>query len=255
MSLVAEMMKSSTMEVAQKRTVQRVVAGGRFCAVMLDDGGVGVANICPDVCGEPSPQVVGSLPQPGTSAADLLRTLGSSTHSAVGLATANALANRSCCWEERSTRGDLLDVLELRPDDQVGMVGCFAPLLEPVRRQVQQLSVFERGPRLTPELLPEKQALEMLPRCSVALITSTTIVNGTIDNLLQAATGCREVALLGPSTPFVPEIFTEDCCVTLMAGVVVLDTKRLLQIVEEGGGTRDFGASVAKVSVRVPLAS
>jgi uncharacterized protein (DUF4213/DUF364 family) len=235
---------------------------------MLDDGGVGVANLCPDVCGVPSRHVSGLLPEPGTSAANALATLASPERSAVGLATANALANRFAGvanesygnapwhdtkrWRQASVGSDVLDVIELRPDDHVGMVGCFNPLVKGIRRRVQRLSVFERGPRLTSGLLPEDRAAEVLPECSVTLITATTIINGSIDELLAAAADCREVVLLGPSTPLVPEVFdTSSGRVTLLAGVVVTNAEELLSTVTQNGGTRDFKTSVAKVNARV----
>jgi uncharacterized protein (DUF4213/DUF364 family) len=256
---------------ARDRTIQQAVAGGRFCAVMLNDGGMGVANLCPDVCGQPSRKVSDELPQPGTVAVDALATLSSAKRSAVGLATANALANRPATGSHQagqaafahvglrgaaSTEGDLLDVLELRPEDDVGMVGCFSPLVEPIRRRVRRLSVFERGRRLMPDLLPEDRATEMLPQCSVAIITATTLINGTIDQLLAAAGQCREVVLLGPSTPLVPEVFAGlPHRVTLLAGVVVTNAEELLRTVAGDGGTRDFKTSVAKVNVRVNTVS
>ena len=264
---VAEMLKRHLTARARERTIQRAVAGGRFCAVMLDDGGVGVANLCPDVCGEPSRRVSDWLPRPATPAADALATLTVPERSAVGLAAANALANRpaggaapsdgtrprnSGHWSEASKEGDLLDVLELWPDDHVGMVGCFSPLVERIRRRVGRLSIFERGRRLTPDLLPEDRAAQVLPECSVALITSTTLMNGTIDALLLAAANCREVVLLGPSTPLVPEVFAESPRrASLLAGVVVTDAEELLRTVARDGGTRDFKTCVVKVNVRV----
>jgi hypothetical protein len=42
-----------------------------------------------------------------------------------------------------------------------------------------------------------------LPRCQVALLTSTSIINHTLENLLNAAHSCRDVTLLGASTPLV----------------------------------------------------
>jgi len=158
--------------------------------------------------------------------------------------------------DELSIRGDLLDVLELRPDDHVGMVGCFSPMVEGIRRRVRRLSIFERGPRLISDFLPEDRAAEVLPECSVALITATTLINGTIDELLAAAQNCREVVLLGPSTPLVPEVFvTVPHLVTLLAGVVVTDADELLGTVARDGGTRDFKTSVVKVNVRVDTVS
>lgn len=256
---------------ARGRTIERAVSGARFCAVVLDDGGAGVANLCPEVCGRPSRYVSDMLPRRGTPAAEALATLASPEHSAVGLATANALANRFTeeangprgnsawrsigRWRRASIGSDLLDVLELRPDDHVGMVGCFSPMLDRIRRSAARLSIFERGPRLTSDLLPEDQAADVLPECSVALITATTVINGTLDELLSAAQDCREVVLLGPSTPLAPEVFsTVSGRITLLAGVVVTSPEQLLRTVTRDGGTRDFKASVVKMNVRVSAA-
>jgi uncharacterized protein (DUF4213/DUF364 family) len=253
--LAVKTLCSHLMPAAQERTARQVVAGVRFCAVMLDDGGTGVANLCPDVCGEPSRRVSDRLPQRGTPAADVLATLGSSTRSALGLATANALANRPGNWggmrDAAVIGGDLLEVLELRPDDHVGMVGCFSPLVEPIRQRVGWLSIFERAPRLTPDLLPENRAAELLPECSVALITATTLMNGTIDALLDAAANCREVVLLGPSTPLAPQVFADPPRrASLLSGMVVTDAEELLRVIARGAGTRDFKSSIAKVNIR-----
>lgn len=108
------------------------------------------------------------------------------------------------------------------------------------------------GPRLTSDLLPESQADELLAQCSVAIITATTLVNGTIDALLAAAANCRAVVMLGPSTPLVPDVFMDaPRRVSLLAGVVVTDANELLRVVARDGGTRDFLASVVKVNVKV----
>ncbi len=253
---VVDVLTSHLMAEARQRTIRQAVAGGRFCAVMLDDGGVGMANLCPDVCGQPSRQVSDRLPRPGMPAADALATLARPARSAIGLATANALANRPGGagerWAGPGIEGDLLDAVELRPNDHVGMVGCFYPLVEGIRRRVRRLSIFERGQRLSPDLLPEDRATELLPQCSVALLTATTLINGTIDALLAAAANCREVVLLGPSTPLVPGVFANSPRrASLLAGMLVTDPEELLRTVARDGGTRDFKTCATKVNVRV----
>ena len=64
------------------------------------------------------------------------------------------------------------------------------------------------------------------------MFTATTLLNGTIDALLAAAANCREVVMLGPSTPPEPQAFTEDLRrATLLAGIVVTNVEELLHTI------------------------
>ena len=154
---------------ARGRTVRQAVAGARFCGVRLDDGGTGVVNICADGCGSAAVSVAEWLPQAGTLAADALTALGSRERAAIGLATANALANRSWCdrgrWDDAHLGGDVLEAVALGPDDHVGMVGCFTPLVNAIRSRVRRLTIFERASRAAADHLPADRAAEVLPEC------------------------------------------------------------------------------------------
>lgn len=55
---------------------------------------------------------------------------------------------------------------------------------------------------------------------------------------------------LGPSTPILPEVFGARG-VTLLSGVRVADRERAMRVVSEGGGTRQFGGAVKKLTLRV----
>jgi uncharacterized protein len=83
------------------------------------------------------------------------------------------------------------------------------------------------------------------------ILSATTLLNRTIDGLLQLCQNAREVAILGPSTPLLPEAFGTHG-VTLLSGIQVIDPQRALRIVSEGGGTRQFGGAVRKLTVRLP---
>jgi hypothetical protein len=146
--------------------------------------------------------------------------------------------------------GDILEYMKLRPDDNVGMVGYFAPLVPALRKKTLSLKIFEQVDRVTGDLLPEKDAYRLLPHCQVALITSTSILNNTIDDILASAQSCREVVLLGASTPLIPEAFI-DTAVTILSGVVVIAPEEIMRIVSEGGGMRFFKNHIKKVNVRI----
>ena len=125
----------------------------------------------------------------------------------------------------------------------------FGPFVEPLRRRAKTLHVFERHPAVDSGVLPESAAVEILPQCGVVILTATTLLNRTLDDLLACCRSAREVAIVGPSTPLLPAVFASGG-VTLLSGVQVVDGQRVLRVISEGGGTRQFGSAVRKLTVR-----
>ena len=91
--------------------------------------------------------------------------------------------------------GDILEALKLRESDHVAMIGSFGPLIAPLRKRAASLSIFDR--RARPGAKPAHEAFEDLAKSDVAIISATTLIDGSITPLLDAASDCREVALLG----------------------------------------------------------
>ncbi len=234
---------------ASKTRIWEVRIGLIYTAVRTGDKEVGLAYTFMKRRGSCCPEPGKNSPLAGKTAAELLAGLGSGQkiESTLGLAVANSLAHHQ---KLNVIAGDILEIADLRPKDTVGMIGYFQPLVGPLQKRVSSLTIFEQDTGRDSKLLPEDKALELLPRCDVALITSTAIINGTIDNLLVAAQNCREVILLGASTPLVPEAF-HNAPVTLLSGVVVNDPAEILRVVSEGGGMRQFKGLVQKVNLRL----
>jgi len=67
----------------------------------------------------------------------------------------------------------------------------------------------------------------------------TSVINHSIDRLLQAARECREVVRLGAVR------------VTMLSGVVVTAAEEVLRVVSEGGGMRQSSPHVRKVTTKV----
>lgn len=233
---------------AADRVVEDIRIGLGYTAVRLDDGSCGVAYTFRDEIREGCSvlQAAGTLC--GRRASELARWahLPDPLAAATGLATLNALAG---CPPDANDTG-FLAVLGCGPEDEVGMVGNFGPLVQPLRNRCRALHVLDRHPERGSGILPEQAAEEVLPRCHAVILSATTLINRTLDGLLDLCRGAREVAVLGPSTPMLPEIF-RGTGVTLLSGVRVTDPARMLRTVSEGGGTRQFGGAVRKVTVRV----
>lgn len=95
--------------------------------------------------------------------------------------------------------------------------------------------------RATPGTLPDTAAETVLPKADWVFVTASAIANKTMPRLLDLSRKAT-VVLLGPSVPWMSE--WSDFGVNYLAGVVVRDPERLMQIVAEGGGTRIFDDAV-----------
>ncbi len=84
----------------------------------------------------------------------------------------------------------------------------------------------------------------------MVLLSATSLLNGTFDDVLSMASGAREICVIGPSAPLLPDIF-RDRGVTMLSGRRFTDVDRLLRIVSEAGGTRCFGPVSVKVNIRL----
>ena len=115
------------------------------------------------------------------------------------------------------------------------MVGLFSPLVERIRATGAILTVIEKNPQRL-ELLSAEEKQQALKNCDVAIITATTLLNKTFEETVSALGKPRSVALLGPSTPLVPEIFS-DTPVTHLGVAIVDNSERVMKVISEGGGT------------------
>ncbi|NLI78793.1 MAG: DUF364 domain-containing protein [Candidatus Riflebacteria bacterium] len=218
-----------------------------YSAVRLSTGEVGLswtpkeeARCCQQfgeagtLVGRPAGDLLGWLERP-----DALRRM-------LGLATANALGVRLA--PAPATGADVIGLLGLEPADHLVMVGHFGPLLPPIRKTGCRLQIVEAEPD-GEELGPE-EGRQALGRCSVAIITATSLVTGGLEGYLEALGPVRAAVLLGPSVPLFPEVF-RGSRLTHLAGSRVVDGARVLQIVSEGGGTPTLKVHLEAVIVPV----
>jgi uncharacterized protein (DUF4213/DUF364 family) len=220
------------------RTITDLRIGLGYTAVLLDDGGCGLAGTLLEGARGCCTLLERAGELIDTSALDLAEYARSRdpVASSVGVATLNAAVNRA------GEAGP--SPLEILPVDgaTVGVVGYFEPFLPELKRRAKVLYVFERRP-LAEEILPDWAAERLLPTCDVAIITSLALVNETLDHLLELAKG--EVALVGPTTPL-STVFGHHG-VGHLFGSVVTDPDGVLTIVSQAGGTQRFKGTTKKV--------
>lgn len=221
-----------------KRVIADVRIGLGYTAVLLDDGGCGLAGTLLGEAQHCCTLLANAGKLIGKQALVMAAHATSSNPvaSSVGIATLNAALNRN-----GKPGPSPLQVLAVN-GAEVGMVGYFGPFVTELRKRCKALHIFERRP-LSPDVLPDWEAERLLPACDVVLITSLTLINKTLDHLLQLAHG--EVALVGPTTPL-SQIFSRYG-ISHLFGTVVTDPKRVLATVSQAGGTQRFTDAAKKV--------
>ncbi|UCF97577.1 MAG: DUF364 domain-containing protein [Spirochaetaceae bacterium] len=240
---IIQIMKSK----ADQFTLKRVQVGLIYSAVELNNLATGVAYTFPK--GEHCGMGGRSKPLAGRTASEIITFLAGRNLvlSSLALATVNALLATNPL-PQGAERGDALEKIGIRKGDRVCMVGCFFPIMETLRKKEITVTAVDEIPKPGSGLPEEVE--NVLPNSQVAIFTATSIINNTLDHLLQLAHACREVALLGPSTPLLKESFT-DTPITCLSGVRIMESEKVLQIISEGGGFKDFKRYCRKVNIRL----
>jgi uncharacterized protein (DUF4213/DUF364 family) len=243
--------------------VERAVIGLFFTGVKLTTGHAGacatpIKTIPEAVC---CPSSAMAMPFPGKlkgrPARDVMKEAFSDhgIRRGVGIAAVNALAE--LCWERRPhplvelQRGiDAFDANEFRPEDQTVVVGAFVPFLKELKRRKQRFLVLEKDPdTLKPEEMPfyrpAEMAREVVPQADVLLVTGTTLLNDTLEDLLAWARPEARVTVVGPTVGLLPDAFLKRGA-DYLGGVRITDPDGFLDLLAEGGSGYHFFGRVAE---------
>jgi uncharacterized protein (DUF4213/DUF364 family) len=145
----------------------------------------------------------------------------------IGIATINSLLEVN---EQQAVEINAADILvECGCGRNVALVGHF-PFISKVRQSVGQLWVIEQNP--TEDEYPAEAAAELIPQAEVVAITSSTLINHTLEGLLSFCHPDATVLMLGPSTPLSPVLF--DHGATIISGTRVIDEAAVLRTVGQG---------------------
>ncbi len=237
-------------------------------AVHLSDGTAGVATTIHDtnkICrkenrryGEFSP-----LQIKGRKVADMFaENNGNHITESLRLATLNALSSG---WIKNSKHQlhrhtDPVDLLDISGSKNIVIVGAFQSYIRKILGTENTLHVLElEKEALTPEqqhlYVPAADAQQVIPAADMVVITGMTLVNNTIDGLLDLITDRQQVVVTGPSSSIVPDVLFAHK-VDIIGATLVTDADKLLDLVSEAGaGYHLFHYCAEKVSiVKAPLA-
>ncbi len=249
-------------------TLERIVIGLFFTGVKLSGGAGGlcytpIKSLPEAVCCPSSARVMpASGKLRGKKALEFLDEMPSNSplKKTMGIAVLNALS--MMCWKEKPpvaysirTGVDATDEVTIQNDDYVVVVGAIVPVLKTLKQRNKPFGILELDPltlkademkyHIPPLLAPEK-----IPQADVLIITGTTLINNTLEDLLRMKKPDARVIVMGPTASMLPGAFFKRG-VGLLGGVIVTEPDRVLDVIAEGGsGYHFFERGAQRVAVR-----
>lgn len=95
--------------------------------------------------------------------------------------------------------------------ERVGMVGYFCPVIDRLVEQGVEVLVIEQQPDRVPqrEQVQLSEDLRSLADCRLVYCTASTLINDTLEEVLECCSGAEMVDLIGPSGSGLPDVLFE----------------------------------------------
>ena len=255
-------------EVAGKATVQRLVIGVFFTGVKLSTGTGGlcftpVKELPEAVC---CPSSAGRIRDPrkieGCSVEVILDDLKSQEplRKAAAIAVLNALS--VTCWDRGLTGGyailshtDAQDLIDLQGAHAVTVIGALGPVLRKLKKRGGTWWVVEQDSRTLrsdemDHFISADRAGEVIGRSDVLVVTGVTLLNDTLEGILQQAKPGADICIMGPTAGMLPEpLFARG--VRVVGGVRVKSPDTVLDVLAAGGSGYHLFDDLAERTVLV----
>jgi len=215
--------------------VKKMVCGRKYSAVMLNNGQIGVcANLSEDM----------NFKKDDLNHVDFNNV----EHRIVMTAYFNARLNY---LNKDLDSDDIFDAVNFHMYENVVMVGLFRPILDKMLKKKIKVTVFDES-QTDPRLKLMSEMKFYLQNAEAVILTGTSIYNKTFNRVLSSTSSFCDVFILGPSSIMSPEILEYKNIKKIFGAIFPLYEEKVLEIIENGGGTQEFLKLGKKVVLSQP---
>ena len=177
----------------------------------------------------------------GKSPLELMRLYesGDEADCSIGLAAISAITQ--CIYRRAGyklqTAGNTMGNLDFLPGDHIGMVGYFPSLVRRLREQGIRLTVIEKKVKFheSGSLVNVTPDPEKLSGCNKVIITAATLLNNSVDSILEYSVGAKQTVIVGPTAGFFPDpLFSRG--ITAMGGTEIIQPDSLIDRLKNDQG-------------------
>lgn len=227
-----------------------------FCALELADGTLGLsyARLDSDLA-RLSSTALGDLAGADPLALAARYSDPASARRVVGFAAINALSrllfDRAGFQPEFDV--DSIGSLDPQPEDRIGMIGFFRPLIPRIVASGAALTVVELNPEFVGDFAGYRVTLDAsaLSTCNKVVSTSTLLLNDTLNETLAHCRSAEALVMVGPGAGCLPDpLFARG--VTLLGGAWIDDGPRVVDALRAGEKWSAFSRKFALRRKRYP---
>lgn len=243
-----ELLKTKYADQFKTTTIARVHIGIMFTAVQLSSGYCGVASTDLAMvasCTKSRKKDFGEF-SPGKISGQKLMDLFSFNEGAkildvVKLAAINAVSAELI--EKLNYKiiadTDPIDLIDLNSNKTVCIVGAFHTYMKNIAETSAKLIVLELNEDAIPDeykkyYVPAAKAATVFPDSDVIVITGSTLVNNTLDEMLNIIPPNKKVIIVGPTASLIPDVLFKKG-INIIGSTRILDADKVFHIISEGG--------------------
>jgi len=220
---------------AQEVNIDVLCLGLGYTAVTLSDGGIGLAYTHFE--DKKSCMLLNRhIDYEGQPAVKLLEKIKSDhpVERSMALALVNALNYEEALKYPEDKKNEMMfDKFKIGEGTRIAMVGFIGPLVELLKQKNALVEVLDRSRSMGQK---EEFYAKLGSWADVLILTSTSILNNTTEEVLQNVSQKVKTVMLGPSTPMVAAAF-QHLPVHMLAGTVPIDKENVLKAIRHGMGT------------------
>jgi len=220
---------------ARDINIEVLCLGLGYTAVTLSDGGIGLSYTHFE--DKKSCMLLNKhIDYEGQPAVQLLEKIKSDhpIERSMALALVNALNHKAALeYPEDKKNKIMFEKFQIGAGSRVAMVGYIGPLVELLKQKEAAVEVLDTSRNMG----QKKYFYAKLGNWADALLlTSTSLLNNTTEEILQNLHQKVKTVMLGPSTPMVAAAF-QHLPVHMLAGTVPIDREKVLKAIRHGMGT------------------
>ncbi|MEA3505795.1 MAG: DUF364 domain-containing protein [Bacteroidota bacterium] len=210
--------------------IESVTCGEKYVAVLLKDGNLGV---CATLMNKVDVKI-----------SDLDNfDVNNIEHRIVVNAYYNAFFNNQ---NQYNIEIDIFDELDFTKYSNVVMIGFFKSLVKKFKKEKIPLHIFDKTDSDS-VLTSMQEQIEYIKKADAIVLTSTSILNNTFMDIVDATKPRCDIFMLGPSTIMNKEMLEYRNIKVLFGSVFDNNDYRVIDAIAAGGGTASFIGYMHKV--------